>query len=47
LKIDVVRVNVSAEEAQAGKLLISVDYCVRATNHQFCMVYPFYMSEGK
>jgi len=46
-RIELVKVSVSAEEAQSGKLLISLDYRVRSTNNQFNMVYPFYVREGK
>lgn len=46
-RIELIKVNVSAEEAQSGKLLISLDYRVRSTNNQFNMVYPFYVREGK
>jgi hypothetical protein len=38
---------VKPEDAQVGKLLISIDYRVRITNNQFNIVYPFYLSEGK
>lgn len=45
-RIDVLNVNVSTEEADNGKLLISMDYRVRQTNNEFNLVYPFYLTEG-
>jgi phage baseplate assembly protein W len=45
-RIELVNVNVSAEKAAEGKLLISIDYRVRMTNNEFNLVYPFYMKEG-
>ena len=46
-RIEVMKVNVSSEEAQVGKLLISIDYRVKVTKNQFNIVYPFYLSEGQ
>jgi Bacteriophage baseplate protein W len=46
-RIDVDEVSVSAEEATAGKLLIRIDYRVRATNTFYNLVYPFYLQEGR
>ena len=46
-RIKVMRVKVSSEELQEGKLLVSIDYCVKTTDNQFNIVYPFYMSEGR
>ncbi len=47
-RIDVERVRVSYDPAQKdkGKLLIEIQYRVRATNTQFNLVYPFYLQEG-
>ena len=45
-RIELINVNVSAEKAVEGKLLISIDYRVRSTNNEFNLVYPFYMKEG-
>jgi phage baseplate assembly protein W len=45
-RIELINVNVSAEQAAEGKLLISIDYRVRMTNNEFNLVYPFYMKEG-
>ncbi|MCK6619952.1 MAG: GPW/gp25 family protein [Calditrichaceae bacterium] len=45
-RIEVVNVTVSDTEADTGKLMISIDYRVRATNHEFNLVFPFYLQEG-
>jgi uncharacterized protein len=46
-RIEVRKVQVSDKEADVGKLLINIDYIVRATNHEFNLVYPFYLKEGQ
>jgi uncharacterized protein len=33
-------------DSEGSKLLISVDYQVRATNNIFNLVYPFYLERG-
>ncbi|GGN94504.1 baseplate protein [Streptomyces albiflavescens] len=45
-RIDVVSVEVMAQERAAGTLLIDVSYRVRATNTLRNLVYPFYLGEG-
>lgn len=46
-RIDVRNVQVVAIEDEDGqKLLISVDYEVRATNNVFNLVYPFYLERS-
>ena len=45
-RIQVLRVDVSDAEAFAGRLLVDIDYKVRATNSRFNLVYPFYLQEG-
>jgi phage baseplate assembly protein W len=45
-RIELVNVNVSADKAEEGKLLICIDYRVRMTNNEFNLVYPFYLKEG-
>lgn len=45
-RIELVKVQVSAEPSEEGKLIISIDYRVRSTNNQFNLVYPFYLTEG-
>jgi len=45
-RIEVLGIKTSNESTQDGKLLISIDYKVRASNTQFNLVYPFYLNEG-
>ena len=45
-RIDVLSVNVSPDGSIANKLLIDLNYRVRATNSQFNLVYPFFLQEG-
>lgn len=46
-RIDVLEVQVaSVVDSEGSKLLISVDYQVRATNNIFNLVYPFYLERG-
>jgi phage baseplate assembly protein W len=45
-RIELIKVEVSAEESAQGKLLVSIDYRVRVTNNRFNLVYPFYLKEG-
>jgi len=45
-RIDVIDVAVSAEEAPSGRLLITIDYSIRATNTFYNLVYPFYLQEA-
>ncbi len=44
-RIIVENVSVSTDMAEEGKVLISIDYRVRATNNEFNLVYPFYLRE--
>jgi len=46
-RIELKDVSVSTEKVDEGQLLISIDYEVRATNNEFNLVYPFYLTEGK
>jgi len=46
-RVEVIRVEVSDEEAVHGKLLVNIEYRVRATNSVFNLVYPFYLQEGE
>jgi uncharacterized protein len=46
-RIDVERVDVRADSSEKGKLLITIDYRVRATNQHHNLVYPFYLDEAK
>jgi hypothetical protein len=45
-RAQILGVEVSDQEAHLGKLLITIDYRVRATNSRFNLVYPFYLREG-
>jgi hypothetical protein len=45
-RIEVLSVTASRAELTAGRLPISIDYRVRATNTERNLVYPFYLGEG-
>jgi hypothetical protein len=45
-RIELLRVEVAADEAHIGKLKVNIDYRVRETNRDDNLVYPFYVSEG-
>lgn len=46
-RIDVLGVRVGIDDdPQRGRLLIEIDYRVRATNTFYNLVYPFYLLEG-
>jgi len=45
-RIDVLEVKVTSEQASLGRLLIDIQYRVRATNSLHNLVYPFYLAEG-
>ena len=45
-RIRLLQVEVGAERADEGLLLVSIDYLVRATNSRFNLVYPFYLREA-
>jgi phage baseplate assembly protein W len=45
-RIDVVRIDISESDPLEGKLIIEIDYRVRATNSRKNMVFPFYREEG-
>jgi hypothetical protein len=44
-RIDVEDVSVSLDQADQGKLLIKINYKVKATNNASNLVYPFYLKE--
>jgi phage baseplate assembly protein W len=44
-RIDVLDVTAAADPDQPTRLLIEVDYAVRATNSRFNLVYPFYLQQ--
>ena len=45
-RVEVINLDVSTEEADRGRLLIDLTFRVRETNHEFNMVYPFFLTEG-
>ncbi|HMG36492.1 MAG TPA: GPW/gp25 family protein [Blastocatellia bacterium] len=45
-RIDVLDVKVTGDSSEHNKLLIDVEYRVRATNTRTNLVYPFYLDEG-
>lgn len=45
-RIEVLSVEVSTEQLDAGMFLIEIEYRVRNTNNEFNLVYPFYL-EGE
>jgi phage baseplate assembly protein W len=47
-RIDVlaVRVKIDQDNPALGRLLIEIDYRIRATNTFYNLVYPFYLLEG-
>jgi uncharacterized protein len=46
-RIDVRDVSVSTDDAASGRLLIRIDYVIRATNTFYNLVYPFYLQEAR
>lgn len=42
-RIDVKRVEANADDVEPSRLLIEIEYQVRATNNRFNLVYPFYL----
>lgn len=44
-RIKVIAVKVEPDRGEVGKLLIDVEYQVRATNTRFNLVFPFYLKE--
>lgn len=45
-RVEGVEVEVRTDPANPEKLMIHVQYIVRATNNLFNQVYPYYLSEG-
>lgn len=45
-RIELLKVLVSTEESNVGRLLVGIDYRVRGTNSEFNLVYPFYLTES-
>jgi len=42
-RIDLLHVAASADPSEPNRLLIEIEYRVRATNNRFNLVYPFYL----
>lgn len=42
-RIDLLDVSAGTDEAEPTRLLIQIEYQVRATNNRFNLVYPFYV----
>lgn len=45
-RIEVLGIDISEEEADRGKLLVNIEYKIKATNSTFNLVYPFYLAEA-
>lgn len=45
-RIDVLDVQVTTDDEERNRLLISVDYRIRSNNAFFNLVYPFFINEG-
>jgi phage baseplate assembly protein W len=45
-RIELLNIRVSTEAAEVGQLLVGIDYRARATNNEFNLVYPFYLTES-
>lgn len=44
-RIQILAVDVEPDRGEIGKLLVNIDYRVRATNTEFNLVFPFYLGE--
>ena len=45
-RIDVIKIDISETDPLEGKLIIKIDYKIRATNSRTNVVFPFYKEEG-
>ncbi|MBL7740224.1 MAG: GPW/gp25 family protein [Chitinophagaceae bacterium] len=45
-RIEVNKIELDETGEPEGRIIISIDYTVRATNSRFNFVYPFYKAEG-
>lgn len=45
-RIEPVQVNINDQFINEGRLLIEIDYIIRATNSRYNIVYPYYLEEG-
>lgn len=46
-RIEIKKISVVTDRAVEGILMVSLDYRVRATNNEFNLVYPYYLTEGR
>lgn len=45
-RIQPLHININTEDVLEGRLLIEVEYILRATNSRYNFVYPFWLEEG-
>ncbi len=45
-RIDVTRIELDADGETEGRLIVEIEYLVRATNSRFNFVFPFFRNEG-
>lgn len=45
-RIEPMEINIDDSFIHEGRVMIEIDYIIRATNSRFNMVYPFYLEEG-
>src|SRR5574341_1459521 len=45
-RIELLSVNVSPAENEKGKLIINIEYMIKASNTKSNLVYPFYLERG-
>ncbi len=45
-RIEVEEITLNAEKAQEGKIMITINYVISASNTRSNIVYPFYLIEG-
>ncbi len=45
-RINVLKVEIDETQLPEGRLVLSIDYEIRATNSRFNLVYPFYLNDG-
>lgn len=45
-RVEILKLELSTAEADNGKLKVNLFLRIRDTNHEFNMVYPFYLKEG-
>ncbi len=45
-RIDIIKLDISETDPLEGKLIIEIDYRIRATNSRMNVVFPFYREEG-